>query len=276
MSRHGTLAMLACALGLVFAIGLPVQAEGVHVHGEQCGYNSNYDVRVTAAGIDFSRGGAQPNEIFMHDGALRVDGRPVAVSADDAARLRSYEGDMRSLLPEMAGIAHEAVGIAFDALATVAATLGGSQHHRDALVRQLNQSRMEALRGLEASINADHWSQQDFADAIEQPVTEASNQLASSLTRSVMWSLFTGRAGELEARADSVDQSMEKEMKARSGQLEARAKAICPRLAELDGLQQRFRFRLADGSPLRLLTDNRDRKSRDSQGGAGGDEVAGR
>jgi hypothetical protein len=196
---------------------LPVQAEGVHVHGEQCGYNSNYDVRVTAAGIDFSRGGAQPNEIFMHDGALRVDGRPVAVSADDAARLRSYEGDMRSLLPEMAGIAHEAVGIAFDALATVAATLGGSQHHRDALVRQLNQSRMEALRGLEASINADHWSQQDFADAIEQPVTEASNQLASSLTRSVMWSLFTGRAGELEARADSVDQSMEK----RAGDLSA-------------------------------------------------------
>ena len=65
-------------------------------------------------------------------------------------------------------------------------------------------------------------------------------------------------------------------MKARSGQLEARAKAICPRLAELDELQQQFRFRLADGRPLQLLTDNRDRKGRDSQSSADGDEVAGR
>lgn len=272
MSRHGTVATLVFTIGL--AMGLQAQAAEVHVRGDQCGYNSNYDVRVTPAGIDFSRSGTQPGEVFMHDGMLRVDGRPVAVSADDAVRLRSYETNMRGLLPEMAGIAREAVGIAFDALATVAATLGGSQHHRDALVRQLNQSRMEALRGLAGSINADHWSQQDFADAIDQPVTEASNQLASALTRSVMWSLFTGRASELEARADTVDQSMEKEMKARSGQLEERAKAICPRLAELNDLQRQFRFRLADGRPLQLLTDNRDRKGKDSQSSAAGDEVA--
>ena len=274
MSRHGTAATLVFAIGL--ALGLQAQAGEVHVRGDQCGYDSNYDVRVTPAGIGFNRAGARPAEVFMHDGALRVDGQPVAVSADDAARLRRYEADMRTLLPEMAGIAQEAVGIAFDSLATVAATLGGSQRHRDALVRQLNQSRVEALRGMEASINADHWSQQDFADAIDRPVTAASNQLASAVTRSVMWSLFTGRASELEARADTVDASMEKEMKARSGQLEARAKAICPRLAELDELQQQFRFRLADGRPLQLLTDNRDCKGRDSQSSADGDEVAGR
>jgi len=272
MSRQGTVATLVFAIGL--ALGAQTQAAEVHVHAEQCGYNSNYDVRVTPAGINFSRSGAQPNEVFMHDGALRVDGRPVTVSADDGVRLRSYEADMRSLLPEMAGIAHEAVGIAFDALATVAATLGGSRHHRDALVRQLNQSRMEALRGMEADINADHWSQQDFTDAIDQPVTAASNQLASALTRSVMWSLFTGRASELEARADTVDQSMEKEMKARSGRLEARAKAICPRLAELNELQQQFQFRLAGGQPLQLLTDNWDHKGKESQSSAAGDEVA--
>jgi hypothetical protein len=272
MSRHGTVATIIFAVGL--ALGLQTQAAEIHVHGDQCGYDSNYDVRVTPAGIDFSRSGAQPAQVFMHDGTLRVDGQPVAVSADDALRLRRYEADMRILLPEMAGIAHEAVGIAFDALATVAATLGGSQHHRDALVRQLNRSRMDAMRGMAADIDADHWSQQDFADAIEQPITAASNQLASALTRSVMWSLFTGRASELEARADTVDQSMEKEMKARSGQLEARAKAICPRLAELNDLQRQFRFRLADGQPLQLLTDNRDRKGRDSQSSAGGDEVA--
>ena len=272
MSRHGRVAALVLAIGL--ACGLQAQAAEVQVQGDQCGYNSNYDVRVTPAGIDFRRSGAAPGEVFMHHDGLRVLGRRVAESAEDAVRLRRYEADMRSLLPEMAGVAHEAVGIAFDALATVAATLGGSQHRRDKLVHQLNQSRMEALRGMDAHIDAGHWSQQDFADAIAQPVTAASNELASALERSVMWALFTGRAGELEARADTVDQSVEKEMKARSGRLEARVQAICPRLAELDGLQRKFGFRLADGRPLQLLTDNRDRKGRDSQSGAGDDAVA--
>ena len=272
MSRHGPVAVLVLAIGLAF--GLPAQAAGVSVHGDQCGYDSNYDVHVTPGGIDFSRSGAQPNEVFMHDGALRVDGRPVAVSADDAERLRSYEADMRGVLPEMAGIAHEAVGIAFDALTTVAATLGGSKHRRDALVNQLNQSRMEAMRGLEASINADHWSQQDFDDAIEKTVSEASEQMASALTRGVMWSLFTGRASELEARADTMDQSLEKEMQARSGRLEARAKAICPRLARMSELQQQFRFRLADGRPLQLMTDNRDGNGKDSQDSADDGKIA--
>ena len=261
MSRHGPVAVLVLAIGLAF--GLPAQAAGVSVHGDQCGYDSNYDVHVTPGGIDFSRSGAQPNEVFMHDGALRVDGRPVAVSADDAERLRSYEADMRGVLPEMAGIAHEAVGIAFDALTTVAATLGGSKHRRDALVNQLNQSRMEAMRGLEASINADHWSQQDFDDAIEKTVSEASEQMASALTRGVMWSLFT-----------TMDQSMEKEMQARSGRLEARAKAICPRLARMSELQQQFRFRLADGRPLQLMTDNRDGNGKDSQDSADDGKIA--
>ena len=273
MSRLGKVATLVLATGL--ASGLQAHAAEVHIQDNQCGYSSSFDVRVTPAGIDFSRSDARPADVFMHDGTLRVDGRAVPVSAGDAARLRRYEADMRGLLPEMAGIAHEAVDIAFDALATVAATLGGSRHHRDVLVRQLNHSRMEAQRGMESSIGADHWSQQDFADAIEQPVAAASNQLASAVTRSVMWSLFTGRASELAARADSIDESMEKEMKARSGRLEARAEAICPRLAELDGLQRQFGFRLADGRALQLLTDNRDHQGRDSQSSAG-DEVAGR
>lgn len=265
MSRHGTVAALVFTIGL--ALGAQAQAAEVHVRGDQCGYASNYDVRVSPAGIDFSRHGTPPNDVFMHDGTLRVDGQPVAVSAEDAARLRRYEADMRSLLPEMAGIAHEAVGIAFDALDTVAATLGGSQHRRDALVRELNQSRVAALRGMDASIDAEHWSQQDFADAIDQPIEQASNQLAGALTRSVLWSLFTGHASELEARADSIDASMDKAMQARSGRLEARAKALCPRLAELDELQQQLRFRFAGGQPLQLLTDNRDRKGKDSQNG---------
>jgi len=143
--------------------------------------------------------------------------------------------------------------MAFDALATVAATLGGSQHHRDALVDRLNRQRQVALRGLGAHLNAQRWDQQGFGSAIEQPVTEAANDMAHSITRSVLWAVLTGHASDVEARADAIDQSIDKAMDERSEQIEAHAKAVCPRLNSLAQLQRQFGFRLADGSSLQLL-----------------------
>ena len=194
----------------------------------------------------------------MHDGRLRIDGRPVAVSDADAARLRDYEQQTRELLPQMAGIAQEAIGIGFDAMATVAATLGGSQHHRDELVGRLNHERREALRQLDMHLNASRWDAQDFGSAIEQPVTDAANELAHSVTGSVLWAVLTGRANAVEARADSIDQSIDKVMKNRSDQFEARVKAVCPRLENMDRLQQQLGFRLPDGAPLQLISPNRE------------------
>lgn len=243
--------VLCVSVGL--AAMTQVQAHDMRIEGDHCGYDSVYDVQVKSGGIDFSRSDARPADVFMHDGQLSVDGRAVAVSADDAARLRDYEAGMRELLPQMAGIAQEAVGIGFDSLAIVAATLGGSRHHRDALVDGLNQQRREALRELGAHMNAQRWDQQGLGRALEQPMTDAANALASSLTRHVLWSVLTGRTSDVEARADTVDQSVDKEMDARSGKLDARVKAVCPSLRALDQLQQQFRFRLADGSPLKLI-----------------------
>jgi len=242
MHSRGKITALVLALGLAF--GLQAQAGEVHVDGGRCGFDSNYDVQITPAGIGFTRDNAPSSRVFMHDGTLRIDGQIVSVSPDDATRLREYEGGMRKLLPEMAGIAQDAVGIAFDSLTTVAATFGDSADHRDEAVKHLNQT--------------DHWSEKDFEKAIEQPITEASSQLASSLTRGVLWSLFTGGADKLEARADSLDQSLDKEMQGRADKLEVRAKAICPQLTELEQLQQQFQFRLTDGSSLQLITRNKE------------------
>jgi hypothetical protein len=251
---------MVVAMGASLAAAVQAQGHGVHVNGNQCGYDSDYDVRLTAAGVDFARhDGRRPHDVFMHDGQLRVDGRPLAVSAEDAARLREYEDGTSKVLPQMAGIAQEAIGIAFDSLATVAATLGGSQHHRDALVARMNDERREALRQLDAHVNATHWDAQGFGTAIEQPVTDAANEMAESITGSVMWAVLTGRASEVEARADSIDASIDKAMDARSDKLEARAEAICPQLKSLEQLQRQFRFRLADGSALQLIRSDKER-----------------
>lgn len=240
-------------LGVSLGLAAMAQARDMRVEADHCGYDSAYDVQARPTGIDFSRSGKVPADVFMHDGELRVNGRAIAVSADDAVRLRDYEAGMRELLPQLAGIAQEAVGIGFDSLAIVASTLGGSRHHRAALVDDLNRQRRDALRQLDEHISANRWDPQGIEPAIAKPMTDAANALASSLTHHVLWLALTGRASKVEARADSIDASIGKEMDARSGQLEARAKAVCPRLQALDQLQQKFSFRLADGSALELI-----------------------
>jgi len=256
---------MVLTLSMGVALAAQASAFDVHVHNEQCGYDSNYDIQVESAGIDFRRASGEPTDVFMHDGRLRVDGRPVAVSATDADRLRQYEQQTRELLPQMAGIAREAIGIGFDAMATVAATLGGSQHHRDKLVDRLNHERRAALRQLDTHLSASRWDTQGLDSAIEQPVTDAADELAHSVTGSVLWSVLTGRASEVEARADSIDQSIDKVMKQRSDQLEARAKAVCPRLKAMDQLQQQLGFRLPDGTPLQLISPNRESDNKAGQ-----------
>src|SRR5690348_12092144 len=106
------LTTLALASGL--ALGMPVQAHGLHLQNEQCSFGTDYDVQVKPDGIAFERSdAASPQHVFMHDGTLRVDGRNLAVSAADAARLRDYERQVRSLLPQVASIAREGVDISF-------------------------------------------------------------------------------------------------------------------------------------------------------------------
>ncbi|HEY0199945.1 MAG TPA: DUF2884 family protein [Rhodanobacter sp.] len=252
------IAVLVLAIGL--ALSGQASADGIQINGDHCGFDTNYDVQAKPDGVTFVRSDGHPARVFMHDGQLRVDGQSVAVSATDAARLRQYEENVRTLLPEMAGVAQDAMGIAFDSLTTVAATLGGDADDRDALVKRLNRTHREALIKLDAGIGSDHWNEHGFEDAIETQVENAANELASSVSAGVLASLVTGKAGELEARADSLDTSIDKEMKARSGKLEARAKMLCPRLTELEQLEKQFGFRLADGSQLQLMTREHDGK----------------
>src|SRR5690606_10400689 len=72
-----------------------------------------------------------PRRIEIRDGRLRVDGKARGVSAADARRLREVEAGTRAMLPEIAAITREAVGIAFDSLALVNQALTGNRQARD-------------------------------------------------------------------------------------------------------------------------------------------------
>lgn len=261
-----TLSLLTLAIGL--ALGASVQAHGINVNHVQCTIDTEYDVRVDDAGIEFTRDKGQPAEVFMHDGHLRVDHRDLAVSADDAARLRSYEGTVRELLPEIAGIAREGLDIGFSAMTTVAATFAEDGHDRDRLMAKLKRSRAGAMRQIDAGLGSGVWRQHDMGDLMEGGLQDAVSELVGTVTAGAVKAALSGdqtRVAALEARADSLEKTIDKQVNARADQLEVRAQALCPKLATLEQLQQQFQFRLPDGSPLRLVEQDADGHPRASQ-----------
>ena len=246
----------AVALALGLAFGAPAPAHGLRINHDSCGFTTDYDVRVDAGGVAFDRAESTPSHVFMHDGRLRVDGRDLAVSAADAARLRQYESQVRALLPEVAGIAREGVDIGFAAMSTVAATFADDEASRRRVVEQLDQRRQQALAQIDRGLGRGVWKPHDLDSLVKESVGDSVSSLVSTVTASAVKAALSGDQAQvkaLQARADALDRRIDKEVNARADRLQARAEALCPRLTALEQLQQQWQVRLHDGSPLQLM-----------------------
>ena len=264
MHRHAILSVWI--FGVVLAGG--AQAADVHGHHLQCSYNSDYDVQVQSGGIAFSRDEGHPAAVFMHDGQLRVDGRTVSVSTEDAARLRDYEQQVRELVPAMAAIARDGLDIGYSALTTVAATLADNGDERTRMLQSLHDRHVEALQQVDGSLGHGFWkagaAEQLFGDNVQETVAE----LVGDLTHDVVKDALSGdpaKLAALQARTDALDTTLNKAVDAPAEKLSQRAQALCPTLSTLDQLQQQFEFRLADGGRLQLLSADMDSVNKASQ-----------
>jgi hypothetical protein len=263
MHRHFT--TIALAAGLLVAGG--AQASDMHGHHMQCSFNSDYDVQIKADGIAFRRDGDHPYEIFMHDGQLRVDGHAVAVSAQDAARLRSYEQQVRDLLPAMAGIARDGIDIGYSAMTTVAATLTDDSDERTRIMAKLRDRHAVALQQIDVTLGHGFWKAGDSGETFGAAVEEAVADMVGSITGDVLKDALSNdpsKLASLEARTSSLETTLDKAVEQPANKLARRADALCPRLSQLEQLQEQFQFRLPDGERLKLLSPDTDRNDKAS------------
>src|SRR5690606_16432794 len=142
-----------------------------------------------------------PRRIEIDDGGLRVDGRTRAVSAADERRLRQMESGTRSLLPEIAGITREAIGITFDSLATVNRALTGSRRQ----ARDFERLRERSLARIDDTLGRGIWSPDTFGDAFEAEIEAAAEAMAANFTTSrALWMVMTGGIGRMERRMEKM------------------------------------------------------------------------
>ncbi len=209
MRRHAILSVLV--LGLAAAGG--VQASDHHTHHLQCSVDSDYDVQVKPDGIVFTREQGHPGDVFMHDGQLRVDGQTVAVSAEDAARLREYEHQVRVLVPAMADIARDGVDIGYSALTTVVATLADNGEERTKMLQKLHDKHVKALQQIDGSLGHGFWKAGDDGEAFGNNLQETVADMVGSITGDVLKDALSSdpsKLAALEARTSTLDTTIDK------------------------------------------------------------------
>jgi hypothetical protein len=236
-------------------------------HHLQCNYHSDYDVQVQPAGIVFTRSEGHPARIFMHGGQLRIDDSDVAISADDAVRLRAYEQQVRELVPAIAAIVRDGVDIGYAALSTVVATLSDNGDERQRMLASLHDRRDEAMHGIDSTLGQGMWSDNDD-ELFDRDLEKVVDDLVGGLAGSAVSDALSGdpnRVAALEARAKALDATLDKAVQEPAEKLGERAEALCPRFSALDQLQQQFRFRLSGGGRLQLLSLDMDSSYKASQ-----------
>jgi len=225
---------------------------------KQCNFDTPYDLRIADDGVWLQRESGVPRAVHIHDGDITIDQRAQAVSASDAQRLRRMEAMTRDLVPAVAGIARDAVDIAFDALAGVVQIMSGSKSK----ARDVERYRRQALAQVDESLGKGRWDQKSFDEKFEANVERAADEMAGSLARSVMWAVFSGGSEDIERRADAMEKELDERMDARGKALETRAQSLCAQVTALHAEQQQLELRY-QGQPLQLLEPSPDKTSGD-------------
>ncbi|MGL0788219.1 DUF2884 family protein [Xanthomonas translucens] len=241
------LLLSVCTLSLLGAAASA--SAGPQFSSQQCGFSTPYDVIVDRTGVALTRSAGTPKTVFLHDGHLQVDGVAQPLSNADAQRVRQMEQGAQALMPEVAGIAREVVGITFDAFGGVVEAITGSRSK----ARKIERHRDADLAHLDRTLGKGQWQKEPFDKAFEADVSAAAEEMAGALTRGVMFAVFTGRADAIEKRTDAMEKDLERRMDARGKALEARANALCTQVAALDALEQQLDYRLPGGKRLDLL-----------------------
>ncbi|OCG81013.1 DUF2884 family protein, partial [Xanthomonas euvesicatoria] len=94
-----------------------------------------------------------------------------------------------------------------------------------------------------------------FDERFEAKVEHAAEALAGSLTRSMMWTVMSGRAAQLERRGEQLDAQMQQQMQGRSDALQAQARTLCVQAQALYAVQQALEYRF-NGERLQMLELN--------------------
>lgn len=226
--------------------GISVAHAGIDLHGADCGLHSDYSMAIQPDALVFTRKDGPGAEIVIAHGTLRVDGRAVELGAADRERMLGIEHGVRDVLPQVRGIAHDAIQIAFDAVSEVSGAFAKDADAARASAQRLARTAADIHRRIDASENLAAWKYEDLDRLIEQGVGTLVSEVVGNVAGQAISVALSGdekAAAELEARANGIDAKVERIVARHSKDLEARAGSVCTRLRTLARLEAELEAR---------------------------------
>lgn len=246
-SKHELMMALGLLAGM-FGVVDAAAAEDLH-----CEVSSDYDLTLNPRSLILIRKSGTPQRLVLRQGALFVDDRWVALSADDRARLIQFERQTREVVPLAQEVGREAADIAVTALGEVAA---GFSRTPEATRTQMANVREKIDTRLKQSFSKSQLTTIDIDDDIGAMVAELLPQLIGDVVAGAVQSALTGNDVQLRS-LDGVEARIERLIEPQARALRPRAQQLCERVEALDGLDNALAYRLPSGEPLQLLRVDR-------------------
>lgn len=241
---------------LAAAFGLSLSTATVHAHNiDSCGLESDYDVSLDASGLTFRHADGKPASVSMHKGRLRIDGRDIALSDADRARVAEFEATVRALVPQAKAIARDAVDIAYSAVSEVAAAFSDTADN-PATRQRLGVLRDEFKLRIDDSFDRKPWNENEFDEIVEKAMSDLMPVVLGEVVGTAISIALSGdaeRAEELERRAEKIEKEITRRVDTQAAQLALRVATLCPLVAKLDAIEKSLDLRLDGNARLDLL-----------------------
>lgn len=238
---------------LAAALALPLAAHASRPDDyESCATTSDYALRLADGWSTFT---AEKGSriVRIGDGRLTIDGREIALSPADRARIAEYHRTLQAIVPEVKDIAVEAIGIAFTAIEKVAATFADGESLQ-ATMHRLAVKQEAAIDRVIESFDRRAFNDAEFERLIEETVADFVPEVAGLAAGAAMRAAFSGGdTSALEARVASLEKTIEQEVEVRARSLEKRAEALCGTMHDLDRIEEAWAVTV-DGERLDLIT----------------------
>jgi hypothetical protein len=221
---------------------------------DTCHAGSAYDLTLTAGSLLFERTAPARRRIEIRDGALRVDGVPMALNAEDGDRLALFAREVRALVPKVRAIAQRGLDIAAGVVRSETRTLVSSAQARTELDRRIAAHVAELRRRVATSASTRDWQGAAFERDIDAMAEDVVPLLTADIGGQAVTAALSGdvdAAVALQARAGELGNGLQPKIERRLSELRPDVAALCPSIRRLQELQQGLRD--GNGRALELL-----------------------
>jgi hypothetical protein len=190
----------------------------------------------------------------MRDGALRIDGVPMTLNAEDGDRLVLFAREVRALVPQVRAIAQRGLDLAAGVVRSETRALVSSAQARAELDRRIAAHVSELRRRIATSASTRDWQGAAFERDIDAMAEDLVPLLTADLGGQAVTAALNGdvdAAIALQARASELGNGLQPKVERRLRDLRPDIEALCPSIRRLQELQQGLRDR--DGRALDLL-----------------------